>query len=150
MSHNIEIRCQAMRQFCGIFDHYFVVVGDVEYHMGYYRHGNKLPKDSTKGAHVVAIKTICDNCYHKLLMNINLDEGKRLEWYYPLINCETLTTGFSLQFISFMFLPFVVFLFLKGYFLFGILLFVLALCLLLIFSKYTFSRTHKIRCRHLS
>lgn len=147
--YTVEVRCQALQRTWGLIDHYFLVIGEYEYHMGWYSKGCILPVGTTKGAHVVSVKTICRACYTKIVENYNLREDKRLFDYYPLVNCETLSTGLSVQALSFLVLPFVFSLLLAGRLLWAILLTMAALIFFLMCSKYVFSRTIEYKCRHL-
>lgn len=145
----VEVRCQALKRTWGLIDHYFLVIGEYEYHMGWYSKGSILPAGTTKGAHVVSVKTICRACYTKIVENYNLREDKRLFDYYPLVNCETLSTGLSVQALSFLVLPFVFSLLLAGRLVWAVMLTLAALIFSLMCSKYVFSRTTKYKCRHL-
>lgn len=147
--YTVEVRCQALKRTWGLIDHYFLVIGEYEYHMGRYSKGSILPVGTTKGAHVVSVKTMCRACYTKIVENYNLREDKRLFDYYPLVNCETLSTGLSVQAISFLVLPFVFTLLLLGHLLWAVLLTLAALVFFLMCSKYVFSRTTEHKCRHL-
>lgn len=147
--YTVETRCRALKSTWGLIDHYFLVIGEYEYHMGRYSKGSVLPVDTTKGAHVVSVKTMCRACYTKIVENYSLHEDKRLFDYYPLVNCETLTTGLSVQALSVLVLPFVFSLLLIGRLLWAVLLTLATLNVFLVWSKYVFSRTIKRKCRHL-
>lgn len=147
--YTVEIRCQALKRAWGLIDHYFLVIGDYEYHMGWYSKGSILPVGTTAGAHVVTVKSVCYTCYLKIIENYNLREDKRLFDYYPLINCETLSTGLSVQALAILVLPFVFTLLLQGHILWAIILALASLVFFLTCSKYVFSRTTKRTCRHL-
>lgn len=145
----VEVRCQAMKNTLGLFDHYFIVINNVEYHMGYYSKGAILPVNSTKGWHLVTVKEVCADCYQKIIETFCLGEDKRLFSFYPFINCETLTTGFSVQSLIFLLIP--ISTYLVYYKLYNILIYVIliTICLILAYSKYVFSRTNYLRCKHL-
>lgn len=147
----IELRCQATKKSYGFFDHYFIVIDDMELHMGVYKKGKILPKDTTKGSHIVANYELCKACYDKIIVDLKLEEDTRLfNAYFPILNCETLCTGFSFQSITIITVPFIFILFIKGLFLWAIILFLVTIVCLLGYSKYTFSHTKNKKCKHLS
>lgn len=145
----VEYRCQAQSTSFGFIDHYYLVIDETEYHLGHYRKGNILPKGTTKGSHVAAIKDICKLCYTKLFTDLKLREDKRLISYFPFLNCETLSTGFSVQSLGFLSIPLILVLFIKGLFLYGIIAFLLTFVILLYYSKFIYSRTNYSKCKHL-
>lgn len=145
----IEYRCQALKNTLGLIDHYFLVIDDKEYHLGFYTPGKVLPKDSTKGYHIVSKRKVCETCYNKIIADLNYKEDIRLIRYFPFLNCETLCTGFSVQSLALLTLPCVGFLIVKGKILYVIILVLLTLIVILVYSKYTFSRTKYSRCKHL-
>lgn len=147
--HVVEIRCQALKSTMGFVDHYFLVVEDLEYHMGYYKKGSILPLGTTKGSHTVCVKNLCDQCYDKIAADYNLREDKRLFGYYPLINCESLSTGLSLQSLAILALPFVFTLIAFGRLVYALVLTLVVLLLVLSYSKYVFSRSSTYTCPHL-
>lgn len=149
VQHTVEYRCRAIQNTLGIFDHYFLVIDKYEIHMGFYKSGKILPRDSTKGAHVVAEKLLCEMCYNKIIADINMREDVRLISYYPLLNCETLATGFSVQSLVFIAVPMAILLVFKGLVFYAVLVIVLTLLVLLMYSKYVYSRTIKIKCDHV-
>lgn len=148
-TYKIEYRCRAIKNTFGIFDHYFLVVDNKEIHMGFYRSGKILPINSTKGAHIVAEKKLCAMCYNKIIADINLREDVRLISYYPMLNCETLSTGFSVQSLAFLSLPIAILLLIKGFVLYACLIFLVTLLVLLLYSKFVYSRTVKLKCAHV-
>lgn len=145
----IEYRCRAIKNTLGIFDHYFLVIGDHEIHMGFYQTGKILPKNTTKGAHIVAEKELCELCYNKIIADINLKEDVRLIAYYPLLNCETLATGFSIQSLAFLSLPIIFCCLIKGLLFYACLVVLCTILVILMYSKYVYSRTNKLKCFHL-
>lgn len=145
----IEYRCRAIKNTLGIFDHYFLVIDDKEIHMGFYQTGKILPKDTTKGAHIVAEKALCEFCYNKIIADINLKEDVRLISYYPLLNCETLATGFSVQSLAFLSLPVIVLCLIKGLLFYAFLIVLCTILVVLMYSKYVYSRTTKLKCCHI-
>src|ERR1700684_3178980 len=96
-TYQVEIYIQSQHYFYGLIDHYFLVIDDVEYHLGKYKKGTVLPKGTTKGSHLMETKTICEDCYLKIQTNHVLKEYTRMWSLFPIINCETVTTGFSLS-----------------------------------------------------
>lgn len=146
----IEIRVQALKNTLGLIDHYYMVIDDKEYHPGYYKPGCILPRESTKGYHIAYCRTVCQDCLNQIILNFNLREDKRILSFYPLLNCESLTIGFSVQSVGFCAIPFIVFLLCNGRLLYALLLLLCVVLVLLIHSKYVFSRTTRQRCRHIS
>lgn len=107
MGRTVEYWCQAMPKTWGLIDHYFMVIDDKEYHAGTYKPGKILPRNSTKGA-LVSLCTVCDTCYEKILLDYDLNEDDRLYTaYFPLLNCESVCTGFSMQSITLIAIPYV-------------------------------------------
>ncbi|KAI5630640.1 Ac81-2 [Venturia canescens] len=149
-TYSIEVRCQAEHSAWGFSDHYFLVIGNLEYHLGVYVKGSILPVNSTKGSHLVCEKTVCKECYTRIVNLYESKEDKRLFGFYPLINCESLVTGFSSQAMFMAFLPFIAVLALSGRFLYAILLTLVGFTMYFACSKYVFSRTQKVSCRHLT
>lgn len=146
----LELRCRATKRSFGLFDHYFLVVGDREIHLGVYRKGKVLLRGTTKGSHLACEYDLCRLCYDRLLLEIKLKEDARLfRDYFPLLNCETLCTGFSVQSLAFLSIPFILTLLIKRMYLWAIILFLLTIVCLLAYSKYMFSRTQARQCKHL-
>ncbi|AUQ44008.1 putative Ac81-like protein [Esparto virus] len=146
----IEIRCRAMKHTFGLFDHYFIVIGDTEYHAGNYKPGKILPLGTTKGAHIVSICEICEICHDKIMAEYYTSEDVRIfHIYFPILNCETLCMGFSIQSLLFLTIPFLCVFILKGSFLYAIIFILLSIVIVLAHSKYRFSRTNKTKCEHL-
>lgn len=146
----IEIRCRASRKYFGLIDHYFYVINGSEYHVGNYKKGKILPINTTKGYHVVSKTSLCDTCHDKIIENYKTKEDNRLFKYYPFINCESLTTGISLQsLLIFGTLPILFISLFKGKFLISILIIFILLTALLMYSKFIYSRTRIDQCSHL-
>lgn len=146
----IEIRCQAMKRALGIFDHYFLVINDYEYHAGFYKRGKILENGTTKGAHTVSICNLCRTCYDRILAEFYVREDLRVfNCYFPFINCETMCVGFSIQSLLFLTIPFVCLFIVKGLFLIAIIFLLVSFIIVLMHSKYRFSRTLKTTCEHL-
>lgn len=145
----IEICCVSLKKSFGLIDHYFLIVDDFEYHLGFYKKGLVLPKGYTKGSHVICLKTLCIDCYNKFIHDFETKEFQRLFYFYPLINCESLVTGISVQIICMLHVSVAfVLVFYKKYLL-AIILILILLCISLMFSKYNYSRTVKKTCSHL-
>lgn len=150
-NYTVEVRCQALRRTWGLIDHYFLVIGEHEYHVGgSYSKGAVLPIGTTKGAHTISIKTVCSACYTRTVESYRLCEDRRLFNFYPIVNCETLSTGLSLQALASLVVPFVLNLLSLGLVLWAVILTLCTVVLLLASSKYAFSRTAKLKCRHLA
>lgn len=145
----IEYHCRAIKSSFGIFDHYFIVIDDFEIHMGWYMPGKILPKNTTKNSHLVAVKKICVYCYNKITANLNLSEDARLINYYPFLNCESLTTGFSVQALAFLAIPMIIVFALSMQFLYMLIVILTTFLFILIYSKYMYSRTKYITCKHI-
>lgn len=147
----VEYRCRAIRAACGLFDHYFIVVDNYEIHWGSYKLGRILPDGTTKNSHLIARKRVCVECYNKLMTTIKSHDDKRLNQYYPLLNCETLTMGFSIQALIVTVSLFVIgILVMRFQILLAIILFLLAILSLLLYSKYLYSRTKHLTCKHIN
>lgn len=149
MSKTVEYWCQAMRKTYGLIDHYFMVIDDNEYHAGTYKPGKILPRNTTKGAHLVSVCNVCEACYHKILLDYDLKEDDRLfTTYFPLLNCESVCTGISVQSIALIAVPFICLLIINGKFLWALILLLFVVVSLLAYSKYKFSRTTRTSCVH--
>lgn len=145
----IEICCVSLKKTLGLADHYFIIIDDFEYHLGFYSKGLVLPKGSTKGSHIICIKRVCSDCYEKFNHDFETKEFQRLFCFYPLINCESLATGISVQIICMLHLSVALVLVLYKKYLLSIILILILLCISLLFSKYNYSRTVKKKCKHL-
>lgn len=145
----VEIHCRASKQSFGLIDHYFIVIDNLEYHLGFYRSGRVLPKGTTKGSHVVYERQICKHCYDNIHFDIKFREDCRLFSYYPLLNCETLVTGISLQSLAFFAIPFIGLFLIRGCFMYALIVFLITILYLLALSKYNYSRTRKQACLHI-
>lgn len=153
--HKLEIRVQALKSTLGLVDHYYMVFVDdgneqaIEYHPGVYSAGCILPAGTTKGYHVAYTKIICSECYNKIILNFNQHEDKRIWSWYPFLNCESMSTGFSVQTMMMLFIPFVLLFLFHGHYMYAVLIFLVGLVLQLAISKYVFSRTSQKRCKHI-
>ena len=146
----INIKCQALRKSFGLIDHYFLEIGENEFHLGFYRKGKILPRGSTKGSHLAVIRKICLSCYERLKIMLEYAEDVRLFDYYPLVNCETLTTGISVQLgLTMCAFPFLAYFCYTKNYTYLMILFLLMLLCVLIHSKYVYSRTVFSHCSHL-
>lgn len=145
----VEIRARAIRSSLGLFDHYFMIAGDYEYHLGGYRGKVKMPKGTTVNSNLCDVRSLCRYCYAKIMYNIESGEYDKLFRFFPFINCETLTCGISTQALFVLTLPFVFVLSYYGKLLLAVILFLITLVVLLWSSKYKLSRTLRSRCKHL-
>lgn len=147
----IEIYSIAQRATFGLIDHYFLMIPmyQLEFHLGIYSRGLILPAGRTVGAHLCGRKLVCDSCFVKLMHDLESGEYNRLIGYFPFVNCETLTTGISVQSIILINSIFVYASFAFGKFKMGFFISVVLLLCLLLFSKYNFSRTYKFKCPHM-
>lgn len=146
----IELRCQATKRSYGFFDHYFYVIDNKEVHMGTYKKGKILPKGTTKGSHITANYEICESCYNKIILDLTLNDDIRLfTSFFPILNCESLCTGFSIQSAMAVTIPFIVVLLVKQLYLWAIILFLFSTVILLAYSKFMFSQTREKKCIHI-
>lgn len=146
----VELCVRAERLSLGLIDHYFMIFDEFEYHPGFYKSGNILPKGFSKGYHVAAIKRVCRDCLNKIIIDYNLSEDRRISNWYPIFNCESLSTGISVQsIIMLVFTPTILIAMIKAHFVLAIVVLLLGLLCLLFYSKWTFSRTRRLRCKHL-
>lgn len=145
----IKIYAKAIKKSFGLYDHYFIIIDNHEYHLGCYTKGSKLNAGTTKGAHLITTRKLCHKCFNLLLINLEKKEDQRLFWYYPFINCESLAIGCSLQVLMTCNIPIAFCLLIKGYFVFAILLILFILTIVLFWSKYLYSRTTFTYCKHL-
>lgn len=148
-TRQIEYRVQAMKKTMGLFDHYYLVIGDKEYHPGRYKPGKVLPVNTTKGYHIVSTVSVCDECYNKIVVDLHLEEDIRMFSYFPFMNCETMCFGISIQSLAIYLVPFLVVLLWRGQLFYAIMLVLISLTVLLVRSKYIFSRTVKSHCAHI-
>lgn len=151
-SITVKIKCRAIKRTLGLLDHYFLEIGTNEYHLGFYRKGKILPLGTTRGAHTVLVRSICTSCYDRLTIMLEYAEDVRLtEILYPLVNCETLTTGISIQLGTLMCtLPFFFWSLLhKTNVLYALIVLLIALVCILWHSKFVYSRTLASACIHL-
>lgn len=149
-SKQIQYYCRAIKQTFGLFDHYFIVIDNYEIHMGFYRPGKILPKGTTKNAHLIAVGTICLDCYTELVTNINMQEDLRLTKYYPVLNCESLTMGLSIQStVSIISIPIIVMFLIKHQWLYALISLLIAFSIILLYSKYRYTHTKNVKCKHL-
>lgn len=145
----IQVCCVATRKSFGFIDHYYLILNDYEYHLGNYKKGNKLPSGTTKGSHLICEKIICNTCYVKLMLDLQENEYKRLFSFFPLINCETLVTGISIQSVCLLLIPVVIACLGFKFYLYAIILTLIGLLIHVLYSKYKYSKTEYITCSHL-
>lgn len=79
----------------GIYNHYFLLIEeiDMEIHPGHYKYGVYMRAGSTKGYSVESNVMLCPLCLNGL---INLVRTLEEVWFYPYINCETLSKGLTI------------------------------------------------------
>jgi hypothetical protein len=149
----IYLKHRRIKQSLGIFEHWFIDIPskDIEIHPGLYNLGTHLKHGTTKNALNYLEYTICENCFKCLVKStFNLADV----FYYPIINCESLTSYycdtfpisaqllFALAIVTALFLVF-----LNKLFIFvAILLFIGYL----LYQNYISSRTYKKECNHLA
>ncbi|AAN04328.1 Orf33 [Heliothis zea nudivirus] len=88
----VEMCIKRLKNSSFIIAHYFIRIPslDLEIHPGMYQKGNFLNLNSTKHYRVLTVTYACSECLNELLIK---SENVLHAWYYPLINCETLTKG---------------------------------------------------------
>lgn len=145
----VEIRSRAIRSSMGLFDHYFIIVDEYEYHLGGYRGKVKMPKGTTVNSNLCNLRSVCRHCHAKIMYNIESGEYDKLFKFFPFINCETLACGISTQALFVLPVPFVCGLLYYGKVLLAIVLLLSTLVVLLWSSKYRLSKTLQSRCEHL-
>lgn len=153
MFKRIQIKCRAINSAYGLFDHYFLAVtNEFELHFGNYKHGKIRAFNYTKNAHVVAERVVCERCYKMLFLDLLFHEDDRiLQLYYPFINCETLSMGFSIQScVLCVGLIIISVSLIKGLWLVAIIALLLSVVILLLYSKYTYSATKHSQCPHVN
>lgn len=133
----------------GIYDHFFVIIDDYEYHLGTYTLGIKLPKGTTKGYHVYEQVSMCSKCVSSFFKNTK-HEFQRLKLYgFPLVNCQTLNDGYSSYLIIIAYAPIICgFLIFNKFYTLALIVFLLAIIIHLASSKYKFSICKKKKCKH--
>lgn len=149
MTEQIKLHLRPIAWSYGLFDHYFLVIKDTEYHLGEYPKGTKLPVGTTKNSSILYNIEYCKDCYNKLLLDIETQEHKRLFSFFPFVNCETLATGLSIQSINLWFFPIIVYCLCSQRFLLAILIFLLCLLLQVVYSKYQMIGVRKKKCEHI-
>lgn len=96
----MEIRAKIINKSFKLFEHYYIVLGnnEMEYHIN--KFGPPLIKkpDKTKNNYrVVENFLICPDCEYKLIAYYKQNHHLIMQSFYPLINCETLVCGISIQ-----------------------------------------------------
>lgn len=91
--YKVNVYKKTLRKALGLFSHYYITVPslELEIHPGKYFYGThhimgKFKKNSTKCSEYF----LCEDCITTLIQDANYLEHC---WYYPIINCETLTRG---------------------------------------------------------
>lgn len=148
--HTVEIWCRPTHRLFGLLDHFYIVLNDNEHHLGFYKEGSVLPKGTTQSSHLVSIRTICHQCYLKLLIDLELREDVRFFYFYPILNCETLVNGLSVQTIFLLNLIFVPVLMWKKLYWFALLTTLIIIIATLIYSKLHYKETCYTKCIHIN
>lgn len=149
-SYEVQICLRPIRKSLGFFDHYFLIIDNVEYHLGgNYPLGEEIPRGTTKNAFVSKNYHVCATCKNILLERMKTHKY-RTSALFPIINCETLTVGLSVQFIvaAIGTIAVLASLILRK-FTVALLIILLTLVIVLLISKYTLSRTTSNYCKHL-
>ena len=146
----VETFLRASKHSWGITDHYWWQFGGSEYHVGTEQQHRIKPANSTLGGHLYSKSYICEQCLNNLETKL---QSKRdiqlLQNMYPLVNCESLTTGFSSQSVFLLALVPIIGLVVFHKFCFALLLFLATLVLYLMGSKYAYSKTRTYHCPHI-
>lgn len=90
--HTLEVCHKSVKNTLGLFNHYFVRIPSLylEIHPGAYYGGTHHNLDTTKKYVITETIVCCNDCLdHILTESLNMTHL----WYYPIINCETLTRG---------------------------------------------------------
>ena len=81
-----------IRKSLGLINHFFLIIPEkqIELHPGEYYFGSYHTAGFTKSYTVYEKFYVCKDCYEKLI-----EKSKKLSniWYYPYVNCETLSRG---------------------------------------------------------
>jgi len=146
-----DVYVKAMSNTLGLIDHYYLVIDGVSYHLGFNRRiaqQHSIPSTHT----LVERRLYCTKCTADFFDQLRLNEDRRLFGYYPLVNCESLSVGFSMQSLSL----------LTGSIISCVVLaksmnLLLCLCVMLLtvlvclwWGKYVRTRVRKTSCKHLN
>jgi hypothetical protein len=148
----VYVKHRAIKPSFGVFDHWFFDIPDkdLEIHPGNYKFGTHLKHGTTKNAHIYMELALCEECLNRLLRHtLSLYEV----FYYPFINCETLTacharlfpvsmqvllgTGIIISAVGMIF---------NFNYLYLVLLLVIVY---LVYTKYLYSTMSKVSCGHI-
>lgn len=93
-NYEVEICHTSTFRFFGWFEHYFLRIKqiDLEIHPGVYQHGTHKKYGDTLKFTVLKIVNLCKKCIVDMLTE---SLHVQLVWYYPLVNCESLTLGLA-------------------------------------------------------
>ncbi|UDM55438.1 Ac81 [Phenacoccus solenopsis nudivirus] len=143
-----DIYVKALPNTFGLVDHYYMVHDGVSYHMGKNRMINirKVPESHT----LIRKLYKCEQCTSDFYKNLHANEDVRLFNFYPFVNCESLSVGFSAQSLCLLSIPlafttFIVF----GALLVSIIILLVGLIFCLWIGKYDRSRIKHKFCQHL-
>lgn len=151
LAYRVEIRILATKSSFGLVDHYYMVLNNLEYHPGCYEKGSVLPEGTTTGYHVAAIRDVCQTCYDKIILNFNTREDKRIWSMYPFLNCESFSAGFSVQsLVMLVSVPLIAMLLWQKNYIYALLVLLIGIIAHLSVSKFSFSRTLRNKCSHLT
>lgn len=91
----VEMCRKRLQNSAFLISHFFIRIPELnmEIHPGIYQKGTFLDINSTKYYQVIAEVYKCPKCIDELLL---LSKRSTYAWYYPFINCETLTKGMCL------------------------------------------------------
>lgn len=147
---DIQICIRASKNVFGLIDHFFMKIDNFEYHPGFYKSGNILPSGTSNGLHVIETRQVCRLCLIKLILDFKMHEDRRISTWYPFLNCESLTTGISVQsLVLISSLPVIIALIILKRFICLLFFVMLMLIILLLYSKYLYSRSKYSKCPHL-
>lgn len=149
----IEVCGKPIAKTFGLIKHYFIRLEhpELEIHPGQYKKGTHHNLEFTKGFEIYIKKIMCRECLQKLLKESN---DMKMYWYYPFINCETLTKGLTGQFaisnqivLLVLLILFLIVSFCCNYI---YLLGVMVVLLVILYNNYLSSGTSLLVCHHLN
>lgn len=134
-----------------IISHYFYIINNSEYHLGKYPKGRILPKGTTKPYTVIGEKTLCNECYNEFLSKFDAGADKKMFYIgYPLINCESLICGISLQILMLTItIGFASVSFLKYGLKISVIVFIIFLVIYLIIERFRQMYYITVSCKHI-
>lgn len=94
----IELCCVPIKKSFNIFVHHFLRIDGYHLHLGRYRLGKIHPVNSKQVNCYQRLK-LCMDCHQTFVRWVNSSNDViAFNWFFPVINCETLVRGYSTQF----------------------------------------------------